>query len=195
VIALAARALVNLGRVAIPAAAAALLIAGCASSKSSTPAGGGGSSATAIVETHSGPAGTFLTDGSGKTLYMFASDTATTSTCTGTCVTYWPPLTTTGAPSASGSAASTMLATITRSDGSKQVTYDGHPLYYFKQDSAAGDTKGQGNSNFGAKWWLLAPSGQPITGGSSAPGSSAPGSSAPSSSASSSSSGGGGGWS
>jgi hypothetical protein len=73
-----------------------------------------------------------------------------------------------------------MLATITRSDGSKQVTYGGHPLYLFKEDTAPGDTKGQGSSNFGAKWWLLAPSGQPITrSGSSASSSpsNAPGSS------------------
>jgi len=69
-----------------------------------------------------------------------------------------------------------MLGTITRTDGTKQVTYDGHPLYTFQLDTAAGDTKGQGSNNFGAKWWLLAPSGQPITstsgGSSSAPSSS-----------------------
>jgi hypothetical protein len=73
-----------------------------------------------------------------------------------------------------------MLATITRSDGSKQVSYDGHPLYLFKEDTAPGDTNGQGSSNFGAKWWLLAPSGQPITSsgsGSASSPSSAPGSS------------------
>ena len=116
---------------------------------------------------------------------MFASDTSTKSACSGTCAMYWPPLTTGSTAHAMGKATSGKLATITRSDGSKQVTYNGHPLYLFKQDSAAGDTKGQGSTTFGAKWWLLAPSGKPITdaasGSSSAP--------------STSSGGGGGGWS
>jgi hypothetical protein len=75
-----------------------------------------------------------------------------------------------------------MLTTITRSDGTKQVVYAGHPLYYYKLDTAAGQTNGQGSDNFGAMWWLLAPSGQPITSSSS-------------SSSSSSAGGGGGGWS
>ena len=172
---------------------AALVAAACSSSSkagggaASTSGGGAASSsaaraAAASVETHSGPMGTFLTDGSGKTLYMFASDTAAKSTCSGACATFWPPLTTGAAPTATGGATASMLATITRSDGSKQVVYGGHPLYYFKEDTAAGDTHGQGSDNFGAKWWLLAPSGQPITGTSSA-------------SSSSSSGGGGGGWS
>lgn len=182
-----ARALVRLCRVAAPIAAAALVIAACSSSstKSGTSAGGGTSGTTSgaaavTVQTRSGPVGTFLTDGSGTALYMFASDTSSMSTCSSTCATFWPPLTTTGTPTASGSATSSMLATITRSDGSKQVSYDGHPLYLFKEDTAPGDTNGQGSSNFGAKWWLLAPSGQPITSsgsGSASSPSSAPGSS------------------
>lgn len=135
--------------------------------------------------------GTFLTDGSGKTLYMFASDTATKSTCSGGCAAFWPPLTSTGAPAASGGAQSSMITTLTRSDGSKQVVYGGHPLYTFKEDTAAGDTNGQGSDNFGAKWWLMAPSGQPIEGSGSGSGSAS--SSSPSSSTSSAG-GGGGGW-
>jgi predicted lipoprotein with Yx(FWY)xxD motif len=130
--------------------------------------------------------GTFLTDSSGKALYMFASDSATKSTCNGPCATFWPPLTTSGAPHASGSVASGKLGTITRSDGSKQVTYNGHPLYTYNADTAPGDTNGQGSSNFGAKWWLLAPTGSPIT--------STSGGGAPTGSKSSSSGGGGGGW-
>jgi hypothetical protein len=77
------------------------------------------------------------------------------------------------------------LGTITRSDGTKQVTYAGHPLYFYKADSAAGDTHGQGLDDFGGKWWLLASSGKPITGS---------GGGASSSSSSASSGGGGGGW-
>jgi hypothetical protein len=73
-------------------------------------------------------------------------------------------VTTTGSPSASGSAKASDLGTITRSDGAKQVTYDGHPLYYFAGDSGPGTASGQGSDNFGAKWWLVAPSGTDVTG-------------------------------
>lgn len=175
------------------AVAVALLASACASSGgNSNSAGGGGGGGTsssgsaATVETHSGPMGTFLTDSSGKSLYMFASDSATKSNCNGPCATFWPPLTTTGTPHASGSVTSAKLGTITRTDGSKQVTYNGHPLYFYNADTAPGQTNGQGSSNFGGKWWLLAASGSPITstgGGAASP-----------SSHTSSSGGGGGGW-
>jgi hypothetical protein len=99
----------------------------------------------------------------------------------------WPPLTTTGAPKASAGVDASKLGTISRSDGTKQVTYSGHPLYYFIADKSAGETKGQGSNSFGAPWWLVTPSGQAITsGGSSSSGSSSSGSSGGSSS--------GGGW-
>ncbi|HEY8301223.1 MAG TPA: hypothetical protein VIG48_04935 [Jatrophihabitans sp.] len=155
-------------------------------------AGGSGAGTATTVVAHSGPMGTFLTDSAGKTLYMFASDTASKSNCSGACTGYWPPLTTTGAVHASGSVTTAKLTTITRTDGTKQVTYAGHPLYYYKGDTAAGDTNGQGSNNFGAKWWLLAPSGSPITGSGSSTSSGS--SSTPSGSSSSSSGSGGGGW-
>ena len=185
---------VGILRVAAPAVAVALFASACASgggggSSTSAPAGGGGNAAGAVmIESHSGPMGTFLTDSSGKSLYMFAKDSATKSNCSSVCAVYWPPLTDSSAVHASGSVSSSKITTITRSDGSKQVVYAGHPLYYFKLDTTAGDTKGEGVNNFGAKWWLVAPSGQPIT--NSGSGSSS--SSSPSSS--SSSSGGGGSW-
>lgn len=173
----------------------ALVAAACSSSaKSTSPnstanAGGATSSASSpssagavTIETHSGPMGTFLTNGQGMSLYMFASDTSSKSSCTGACVTYWPPVT--GTATASGGANASMLGTISGANGATQVTYGGHPLYTYAGDKAAGDTSGQGSTNFGAKWWLLAPSGQPITGASGG-----------ASSSSSSSSGGGGGWS
>lgn len=149
--------------------ATVLLVAACGSSTSSSPpaaahTGSSSPGATATtVETHSGPLGTYLTGAAGKSLYMFASDTPQQSSCTGQCLTFWPPLTTTGAPTASAGASASMLGTITGSDGAKQVTYDGHPLYYFAEDKAAGEITGQGSNGFGAKWWLLAPSGKPIT--------------------------------
>lgn len=178
-------------RVGAAVAAPVFLLAACGTNSSSTSTGssGGGSSAagpSATVETHSGGLGTYLTDGSGKTLYLFASDHGGKSTCSGSCVSVWPPLVAKGTPSATGAAKTSMVATITRSDGSKQVTYGGHPLYYFSGDSASGDTNGQGVNGFGAKWWVVAPSGAAITqssGGGSSP------------SSSGSSGGAGGGWS
>jgi len=162
-------------KIAAALIAGGVVTAGCASSggsSSGAPAGGGGASSAssaATVAVHSGPMGSFLTDSSGKSLYMFASDTATKSSCNSVCVRYWPPLTTTGTPEAM-SGANGKLATLTGTNGVKQVSYAGHPLYYYSGDSAPGQTNGQGSSNFGAKWWLLAPSGKPITG--SAPASS-----------------------
>jgi len=164
----------------------ALLAAACGSStSSSSPAGtstgaGAGSSSSAsgtamVITTHSGSAGTYLTDGSGKTVYLWVKDPMGKSVCEGACAGAWPPVTTVGAPTATGSATAADLGTITRSDGTKQVTYDGHPLYYFAGDTSAGMTAGQGVDGFGAKWWLVAPSGASITttgSGSSAPASS-----------------------
>jgi hypothetical protein len=64
---------------------------------------------------------------------------------------------------ATGSASASDLGTITRSDGTKQVTYDGHPLYYYAGDSGSGMASGQGSDSFGAKWWLVSPSGSDVT--------------------------------
>lgn len=162
---------------------------GYSSSPAATPAShaAAGAKQTVRVETHSGPLGTYLTDGSGRTLYMFAADGRSASHCMGSCATYWPPLTTKGAPAAAGSAKAADLGTIARSGGTRQVTYAGHPLYYYIGDHQAGDTSGQGSTGSGAKWWVLAPSGKPITGSSS-------GGSKASSSSSSGSGGGGGAW-
>jgi predicted lipoprotein with Yx(FWY)xxD motif len=157
------------------AGAALVTLAACGGSNGSSAAGSGagaasggsttssGSDGKVEVETHSGPLGTYLTDSAGRTLYMFASDTSTTSTCTGSCLTYWPPLMTSSTPEASGSAAAAMLGAISSGGSSKQVTYAGHPLYYYTGDVNPGDTNGQGSTNYGADWWVLAPSGKPIT--------------------------------
>jgi predicted lipoprotein with Yx(FWY)xxD motif len=160
-------------------ASALVVVAACGNSSGNSAGGSGGgagagtappgSNGKVVVETHTGPLGTYLTDSSGRTLYMFASDTSTTSSCTGQCLTYWPALTTTASDEASGDASAAMLGTISSSGTNKQVTYAGHPLYYFFEDTSPGDTKGQGSTNFGAKWWILGPSGKPIT---TAPGSS-----------------------
>jgi predicted lipoprotein with Yx(FWY)xxD motif len=136
------------------------------SASSSAAAGSAGAPASgtaASVTTRSGALGTYLADGSGASLYMFASDTSTKSTCSGACAAQWPPLTTKDAPKAGRGATAGKLTTITRDDGTKQVAYNGHPLYYFKGDSSAGQTNGQGIDGFGAKWWVLSPAGSQIT--------------------------------
>lgn len=101
-----------------------------------------------------------LTDSTGKAVYLFTADTGTTSTCTGACASAWPPVTTTGTPSLTGGTAK--LGTTTRSDGTVQVTYNGHPLYYFAGDTKPGDTNGEGSKAFGAEWYLIGIDGNKI---------------------------------
>jgi len=102
-----------------------------------------------------GNLGGVLVDASGKTLYLFAADTGTTSTCSGSCVQNWPPLTTMGTPQASGGVSQPLLGTTTRGDGSMQVTYNGHPLYGFIADSAPGMANGENLNAFGARWEVV----------------------------------------
>jgi predicted lipoprotein with Yx(FWY)xxD motif len=136
-----------------------------ASAPSSAPASGGASASGAtVIKTASSGGSTFLTDGSGRAVYLWVKDTSGMSACTGACAGAWPPVTTTATATASGSAKASDLGTITRSDGTKQVTYDGHALYYFSGDSGPGTATGQGSDGFGAKWWLVAPTGSDVTG-------------------------------
>ncbi len=154
-------------------AGASLLIAACGGSSSSHHKSAAGSSKSTTVSnaadtrgtvrTAHGALGTYLVGSSGHALYLWLGDTKGKSNCAGACAKAWPPLTTTGKPSASGGAMAADLGTITRAGGVKQVTYMGHPLYYFAGDSTAPQTNGQGSDAFGAKWWLVAPSGQAIS--------------------------------
>jgi predicted lipoprotein with Yx(FWY)xxD motif len=154
----------------------ALLVAACstgssgtAAAGSSSPAGASSSSAAAggsgstVITTVSSSAGTFLANSSGHAVYLWTKDSSGMSACSGACAGAWPPVTTTGTVTATGGAKSSDLGTITRSDGTKQVTYDGHPLYFFSGDSGPGMASGQGNDGFGAKWWLVSPSGSDVT--------------------------------
>jgi predicted lipoprotein with Yx(FWY)xxD motif len=119
---------------------------------------------TAKVKTRHGKLGTFLVDGRGRTLYLFGKDKTAKSRCADDCAAEWPPLLTTGKPTASGSARKSLLGTTKRADGTTQVTYNHHPVYLFASDKKAGDTKGQALRAFGAKWYVLAPSGKKIGG-------------------------------
>ncbi|MFR0359370.1 COG4315 family predicted lipoprotein [Streptomyces sediminimaris] len=160
--------------IAATATAVAAFAAGCGSSgatgssspakspspppSSSTPATGG----SGILQSHGSPVGQILVDGSGRTLYLFKADSGTTSHCYGSCAQAWPPDITTGHPSNHGLKA-TMVGTAPRHDHTTQVTYNGHPLYRFSQDAGPGDTTGQSSTAFGGAWYVVSPSGTPIT--------------------------------
>jgi predicted lipoprotein with Yx(FWY)xxD motif len=103
--------------------------------------------------------GADLTDAQGRSLYLFVADTNGTSTCSGPCASDWPPVLASGTPQAGSGVNESMLGTVDRSDGSKQVTYNNHPLYLFSHDTAAGNVKGQGVNEFGGLGWLVSPAG------------------------------------
>lgn len=105
----------------------------------------------------------FLTDGAGRAIYLWAKDGMDKSMCDGACAGAWPPVTTTGPVTGKNGVQSADLKTITRSNGSMQVTYFGHPLYYFAGDSAPGQANGQASNGFGAKWWLVSTTGKSVT--------------------------------
>ena len=133
------------------------------STTSSTPATSTGATSAVVVVTKHGKLGTILAAGPQKrTVYMFEADTGKVSTCTGACAAAWPPVTSSGAATAASGAMSADLGTITRSDGATQVTYHGHPLYFFSSDKDAGDSYGQGVKAFGADWYVLKPSGEKV---------------------------------
>ena len=159
------------------AVAAALVLAACggsstSSSSGSTPSYGAAkpstsntsnsSRTTSVVGTKTSSLGTFLVDSKGRTLYLWDADHGSKSTCSGACAQAWPPVTTTGTPKASGTVKASLLGTTMRADGSREVTYAGHPLYTFAGDTQAGQTTGQGSNGFGAPWWVVTPAGKAL---------------------------------
>jgi predicted lipoprotein with Yx(FWY)xxD motif len=121
--------------------------------------------ANAEITLRSSHYGRTISDADQRVLYLFAADHTSKSTCYGACAKAWPPLLTKGAPNVAGGLKASLLGTTRRKDGATQVTYAGHPLYYFSSDAKAGDTKGQGLAQFGAEWYVLAPSGHKIDNG------------------------------
>jgi predicted lipoprotein with Yx(FWY)xxD motif len=169
---------------AAAAAAVAALLAGCGSSSSSSSSSTAASTPASTASTQSTTASTSTTAASGSgvaveskhaklgtilaagpkrlTVYLFEADKGTTSSCSGACAKVWPPVTTSGAPTAVAGAVSADLGTTKRSDGTEQVTYKGHPLYFYDDDKDSGDAYGQGLKLFGASWYVLEPSGAKI---------------------------------
>jgi predicted lipoprotein with Yx(FWY)xxD motif len=166
------------------ATAAVVLLAGCGSGSSSSSSSSAASTPSTPAQSTPAPAtttatstaaggelvnsknekvGTILAAGPKKlTVYLFEGDKGAASSCTGACAKAWPPVTTSGAPTVAGVAVSADLGTITREDGTKQVTYKGHPLYFFAKDGDSADAYGQGVKAFGSSWYVLKPSGSKI---------------------------------
>src|SRR5262245_62392647 len=146
------------------AVAAVLVVAACGSSSSGS--GGSGGSGSGSSPAASAPAGssgsalktmkiggaTVLTNSKGLTLYWFVPDTSTKSNCNGSCATYWPPV---AGPASAGSGVTGQLGTITRSNGVKQGTWNGHPLYTYVGDTKAGMDKGNGLNLSGGVWHAI----------------------------------------
>jgi predicted lipoprotein with Yx(FWY)xxD motif len=126
------------------------------------------SRSTATVGTDRSSLGTILVDGSGRTLYLFEKDRRGRSACSGACATYWPPLIARGKPTAGRGAKASLLGTIRRANGTRQVTYAGHPLYRYLPDTRPGQTTGQDSHDFGAGWYVLSPAGKKIEAGETA---------------------------
>ena len=131
---------------------------------SSGSASSGSTAAVATVSVAHSSLGSILVAGpKQRTVYLFAADKGPMSMCSGACAEVWPPVITTASPKAAGGANTADLGTITRSDGTKQVTYKGHPLYYYVGDgTSGGETSGQAISSFGAPWYVLTPSGSEV---------------------------------
>jgi predicted lipoprotein with Yx(FWY)xxD motif len=167
------RRLVALAALAAAGALAAACSSGNSNSGGSSSGGGGGaygggggpstSSGPATVSTSSTKLGSILVDGSGRTLYLFQKDQPNQSACSGACASAWPVDQSSGTPKAASGVRASLLGTIKRGDGTTQVTYNHHPLYYYSGDTGAGQQNGQGLNAFGALWYVVGPAGNQVT--------------------------------
>src|ERR1035437_8501894 len=154
----------------------AVFVASACSAAVATPAAStapAGAAGLTLASTNDPTLGAYLTGLNGMTLYLYTKDTPDVTVCYGTCATNWPPLTVASGATITGpSDATAAFATISRTDGTTQVTYNHWPLYYSAGDSKAGDVKGQ---NVGTVWFVM-----PLNGQFSAPAASSAASTAPS---------------
>lgn len=157
-------------------AAAGALAAGCGnnSGSGSGGSGSGGYGGAATAPTSNPPSGVatvaaartnlgmILVDGSGRTLYLFEKDQPRVSACSGACLAAWPVDQTGAAPKAGAGVRAALLGMIKRGDGTTQVTYNGHPLYYYAGDGTAGQVNGEGLASFGAGWYAVSSAGSKV---------------------------------
>jgi predicted lipoprotein with Yx(FWY)xxD motif len=152
-------------------AALTLVLAACGTSGNSAYGAGGYGAApatpsaaatAATVDLRDSSLGKIVVDAQGRTLYLFEADKGGKSACDGPCATAWPPYLSNGAPQPGTGASGGLIATTARADGTTQVTYGGHPLYYFVGDKAPGDVTGQDIDQFGAKWYVVDKAGKKI---------------------------------
>jgi predicted lipoprotein with Yx(FWY)xxD motif len=146
----------GLASLALIAAACGSSAPSSSSSASSSSSGGSTSSSSSALKTAKIGGATVLTNAKGFTLYSFAPDTATKSNCNGSCTHFWPPV---KGPATAGPGVTGKLTVITRSDGSKQAAYNGHPLYTYVGDTAPGQDKGNGLNLSGGLWHVIPVSG------------------------------------
>lgn len=165
------------GVVAVGAVALLTLAAcgsgGSQSSTSGSAAGNGSAAAESAahpgkIATRSTSMGKILVDPHDKTLYAFAADSPHHSACTGSCLSYWPPVPGRDAAALAGSGVTAKLGVLKRSDGSTQLTANGFPMYTYAGDTAVGQFNGQGKNLSGGLWWVVAPTGKWVKGGGSA---------------------------
>ena len=141
----------------------ALVVAAASLTAASVALGSGQRSASAAtVSAHASRFGKVLFDGSGRALYLFKRDKGSRSSCSGACAKAWPPFLTTKAPKAGAGGRSSLLGTTKRADGTLQVTYAGHPLYYFSGDTKPGQINCENVVNFGGLWLVVSPSGAAV---------------------------------
>lgn len=130
-----------------------------------------GSQAQTTVMLRSTSLGKVLVDARGHTVYLFEADTGKKSACYGQCAAVWPPFLVGSAPRAAAGVKQALLGTSKRKDGKLQVTYRGHPLYFFAQDTKAGQVKGEGIVHFGGSWYAVSAAGAKVqpSGGTTPP--------------------------
>jgi len=135
-----------------------------AATHASSPAAAGQASGAATVSLAaiSGIPGKVLVGSNGRTMYLFEGDKSGASACSGACAAAWPPVTVSGTLKAGSGISQAELVTIKRSNGTMQLAYHGHPLYYFTGDSAVGTAHGQGLKAFGSDWYVVSASGSKV---------------------------------
>jgi predicted lipoprotein with Yx(FWY)xxD motif len=145
--------------IVLAAVAVAVFAVGGGKAQARHPQAAGGSA----IGIQSTSLGKTLVDANGRTLYLFKRDPPGVSTLSAAGTAVWPRFVSAGHVKAEGAAQAALIGTTTSPAGVKQVTYAGHPLYYFVGDTKPGSTRGQGLNEFGALWYALGPNGTGIT--------------------------------